>query len=106
MKTSLDYKPPRLLRMLTIVFGVFGIFSGAAMFYLENSFLWHARTPQVELGRTVAYPLKGAVFYITPGEHIWIRVIYLAFTTCIAGGIGVGVYISAKKGFPAPGEWR
>ncbi len=103
MKKSNNYKPPLLLKRLFQLLGLIALSAGVAMFYLENSFPSHQRVPRPEWGWTVAYPFKGAVFYITPDEYFWIRLIHFVFTIGVVGGLGIGIYIWAKKGFPARG---
>jgi hypothetical protein len=104
MKMSSDYKPPLLLKRFIQFFGVATIGIGVAMFSLENSFLSHPRVAQLELGRVVAYPFKGAVFYITPDEQFWIKLIYCSFTVCFFVMSGLIVYVLAKMGFPINGD--
>lgn len=104
MKTLNNYKPPLLLKRLTQLFGAICLTSGAAMFYLENSFVFHSHVAQPELGRTISYAFKGAIFYITPDEHFWIKLIYYVFTASFLVMAALIIYCLAKMGFPLKGE--
>jgi hypothetical protein len=104
VEISFENKVPRFLKRLVQLSGLIGIAAGGAMFKLENSFLWHPKIPQPDAGMTVPYPFKGAVFYITSSEYLWIKTIHIIFF--IAWGVGaVCMYFAIKKaGFPIRGE--
>jgi hypothetical protein len=99
-----DYRPPHFLKRFIQVVGLIGVIAGAAMFELENSFLWHPRLPKPESGMVIPYHFKGVIFYISSSECFWINTIYIVFF--VAWGIASisMFYVLKKSGFPIRGE--
>lgn len=100
----MGYVVPIWLKRTIQLLGVIGVVAGAYMFELENSFVTYPNSPRPDLGMTVAYPFKGATFFITPEARARIKLTYIAFLSCWGVILLLGMYVSVKMGFPIKGQ--